>query len=384
MDVTLELSEPTRQRAWRFERIVEFLATGGVSFALLPLMWVLRAHAGLDSAELWVGFVAFYGAFVINDPHFAVTYVLFYRRFRARVAAGGRLARRYWLAGVVVPVLMAAWLAGAIAGHSAVLLGALIQVMFFLVKWHYVKQGFGVLMVLSARRGVTFSTWERRWALIHCFAAWAYAWASPADPGSRFEENGVVFTTIAHPVGLEQVCAVAFFGSAAALAVSLLNRVRAGNALPLTPVLGWLTSVWLWTVYSSSDPLFVYVIPALHSIQYWYFVTLLRRGEALENSGPPHFQSVSRRLLTLGASALLLGWVLLRALPGWLDDSLVLSDRAAVLGSTPYLAAFVTFVNLHHYFMDNVIWRRGNPEMALLTRSGQQLAATRPALGPAA
>jgi hypothetical protein len=33
------------------------------------------------------------------------------------------------------------------------------------------------------------------------------------------------------------------------------------------------------------------------------------------------------------------------------------------VGPTPYLAAITAAVNIHHYFMDWVIWRRGEPEM---------------------
>jgi hypothetical protein len=40
------------------------------------------------------------------------------------------------------------------------------------------------------------------------------------------------------------------------------------------------------------------------------------------------------------------------------------------LGATPYFAALYAFVNLHHYFMDFVIWRRDNPETQYL-RPGQ-------------
>ena len=80
--------------------------------------------------------------------------------------------------------------------------------MFLLVGWHYVKQGFGVLTVLSARRGVRWSDGERRVILAHCFAGWAYAWASPADPGRLVEEKGVVYRALAHPRGLELVSGV--------------------------------------------------------------------------------------------------------------------------------------------------------------------------------
>ena len=33
------------------------------------------------------------------------------------------------------------------------------------------------------------------------------------------------------------------------------------------------------------------------------------------------------------------------------------------------LAAFTTVVNVHHYFMDSVIWRRDHSEARLLLRS---------------
>jgi len=45
--------------------------------------------------------------------------------------------------------------------------------MFFLVGWHYVKQGFGVFIVLSARRGAFYAGRERLAILAHCFAGWA-------------------------------------------------------------------------------------------------------------------------------------------------------------------------------------------------------------------
>jgi hypothetical protein len=38
-----------------------------------------------------------------------------------------------------------------------------------------------------------------------------------------------------------------------------------------------------------------------------------------------------------------------------------LAEMAAI-GPTPYLAAVTALVNIHHYFMDSVIWRREHPE----------------------
>jgi len=356
--------------AWR-ARLTELLLVGGGTIVLFPLAWLLRGAVGLDAAELAVGFLAFHAAYVINDPHFGVTYLLFYRDVKKR-ALGDVFAPvqrvRYWIAGFFVPVVLAAWALVALSLGSAPIMAALIQLMFVLVGWHYAKQGFGVLTVLSARRGVRFSPLERKVFLGHCFAGWAYAWASPADPGTVVDEQGVLFTTWARSPGLELVTGVIFALSAVLLVGVLVRKRRAEGRLPPIAALGgFLITIWLWTVFTSLDPLMMYVIPALHSVQYLYFVGLLERNEGREKEGPPAFgRPVGVRLGIVAISAIALGWVLLNGVPGALDSLLAAeaTDSPKLvrrLGPTPYLAAFFAFVNIHHYFMDHVIWRRENP-----------------------
>jgi hypothetical protein len=365
---------PARPRPWA-EALREYALAGGLTPLLFPLSWLLRRALGLDAAEYAVGFTFFYAAHLINDPHFAVTYVLFYEdawaRATGRAFTGWQRAR--WLfSGVVVPVALAAWAIGALATKSAPALGLMIQLMFLLVGWHYVKQGFGVMIVLSARRGVRFLAHERWAILAHCYAGWAYAWASPADPGTEVEEKGVVYRTFAHSLGLERGTHVVFLASAVVLgAVLLRKRVREGR-LPIgTPLVALLSSIWAWSVYSSIDPLVVYVNPALHSVQYLYFVWLLKAPEARRREGPPDFEMSARsRLGLLAVTALGLGWLLFHGAPAALDDLLVpRRSRYTDLGPTPYFAALYAFVNLHHYFMDHVIWRRENPRTKVLVEA---------------
>jgi len=363
-------------RSGRVPRSVEFLVVGGATLLLYPLLWLLRRAIGLDAAELAVGFLMFHGAHLINDPHFSVTYLLFYRDARRR-AFGDVFDRRqrfrYLFAGLVVPLLLAAWLSSALASGSAYCLGLAIQAMFLLVGWHYVKQGFGVLRVLSARRGVHYSLVERRALLAHCFSGWAYAWANPASPAIEAEEKGVIYLSFAHPRWVEQIAVVAFALSTLVLVAVLLRKWRRERRLPpLAPLTGLLVSIWAWSVYSSADPLLLYMIPALHSLQYLYFVWLLtknqaRAGAGVPNFGPPAYQ----RVALLATGALALGWLLFHAAPELLDGARLSAHRRAhetlgELGPTPYFAALFVFVNVHHYFMDNVIWRRENPDTQYL------------------
>jgi hypothetical protein len=356
----------------RLSSLGELLAVGGLTPLLFPLSWLLRRAVAPGAAELAVGFTMFHAAHVINDPHFAVTYVLFYEDTRGRVLGSvfppaQRL--RYVVAGFVVPVVLAAWAGVALAAKSAVVMGALLQLMFALVGWHYVKQGFGAAMVLSARRGVTFLPRERVAILAHCLAGWAFAWANPAEPARELEEKGVVYTGVAHPAWFERVTGLALIATLVVMVVLLALKWRRERRLPLlTPLTAMLCSVWAWSIFSSADPLVLYVVPALHSVQYLWFVGLLRRNEAASFEGAPTFgPTVRSRLGLLAASALGLGWVLFHGAPALLDDALVKrADRFTDLGPTPWFAAIYAFVNIHHYCMDHVLWRRDNPRTRYL------------------
>jgi hypothetical protein len=357
---------------WR-TRLAEFMLVGGATLVLFPLSWLLRKAFGLDASEYAVGFATFYGAYVINDPHFSVTYLLFYKDVRRR-ALGTSYDRayriRYAIAGFVVPAALVVWAMAAIASRSAENLGWMVQLMFFLVGWHYVKQGFGVLAVLSARRGVRIEPRERTVILLHCFAGWAYAWANPAAPAGSFEEKGVVYHALAHPRWLEVTTGCALAASAVALVAVLVAKWRRERRmLPFAPLAGFLITIWSWTIYSSVDRLIQYLIPALHSIQYLYFVWLMKRNEARAAEGPPAFgRPTAVRLGFLAVSALGLGWLLFHGAPSFLDG-LHAPRRGAptdALGLTPFFAAFFVIVNIHHYFMDYVIWRRDNPDTRYL------------------
>ncbi|MBX3219085.1 MAG: hypothetical protein KF795_01120 [Labilithrix sp.] len=359
-------------RATRASRLAEFMVVGGATLVLFPLALLLRSAVGLDDAELAVGFTAFYAAYVVNDPHFTVTYLLFYKDARRR-ALGADVARaqrvRWIVAGVVVPIVLVAWAALALGFRSAEALGWMVQLMFLLVGWHYVKQGFGVVTVLSARRGYRVSPRERAAVLFHGYAGWAFAWANPATPAGKYEEKGVVYTALAHPRWLELTAGAVLALSTVTLAwVILARRRREGQTLPLAPLAGFLITVWSWTIFSSVDPLLRYVIPALHSIQYLYFVWLMKGAEARAEEGPPAFgRPVAVRVGLLALSALGLGVLVFHLGPTFLDTAFVpRPPRGASsfdpLGETPFFAAIFVFVNVHHYFMDNVIWRRDNPD----------------------
>jgi hypothetical protein len=344
-------------------RFFELLLVGALSPLLIPLSWWLRVRFDLDDAELAVGFLAFHAAHVLNDPHFAVTYLLFYENARGRMFDRGHPAHqrtRYFVAGVLVPCVLVGLAVYALIARSAQTLGWMVQLMFLLVGWHYAKQGFGVLTVLSARRGIRFTSYERTTFLAHCYAGWAFAWATPPLPSGEYEERGVVYWAVERPLWFAWIAGIALGISTLMLIIVLAQRWIRERSLPHGPLLAFLATVWLWTIGSAIDPLVRYLIPALHAIQYLFFVALLRRNEARAEEGPPIFgRPVSARLTALALGALGLGFFLFRGAPALLDGTWL--DDGTSLGPTPFAAAFYVVVNLHHFAMDAVIWRREHP-----------------------
>jgi len=358
----------------RRRAFAEAMLTGGATIFLYPLSWVIRRIWGVETSEYETSFFFFYLAYVINDPHFAVTYLLFYRNARKRAFSTeySRTQRMRWIfSGVVAPIILIGWGIAAIRMHSAQTIGWMVQLMYLLVGWHYVKQGFGVLNVLSARRGVKVTPMERRATLFHAFAGWAFAWASPISLGGDFEEKGVVYHAVAHPRWL-MITSGVMLGASSLLLIGVIvqRKLTEGKMLPLGPLVGLLVSIWSWMIFSGWDPLLRYAIPALHSLQYLFFVYLIRKNEAKAHEGPPSFgRPVVVRLVTIALASLGLGWLLFHGLPEFLD--LAFTPRIPPgdvdeLGQTPIFAALFTFVNLHHYLMDHVIWRRENPETKYL------------------
>jgi hypothetical protein len=117
----------------------DFLLLGGASLVVVPLTMMMPATAVPGMILLmWML------SDVINQPHFAASYQIFYRNFRDKIL-GETLPRemriRYMIAGIGAPILMVAFFTGTFLAGSALMLGWAGNAMLFLVGWHYNKQG---------------------------------------------------------------------------------------------------------------------------------------------------------------------------------------------------------------------------------------------------
>ncbi len=364
------VEERPRDKRFLFGPVIDFLCLGGSSLFLLPFMFALPAadfRAPVATTMLLI-------AHLVNNPHFAASYQIFYRGFAQkafRPDLGRAMQARYLFAGIVAPVLLVAFAAIGVLRGDALLLGYGGNIMALFVGWHYVKQGYGMLMVDAALKRKFFNVPEKRVFLVNSYLVWIFAWLSINATVSRQQLWGLQYYTFAVPAPIVTAAGLAAVASGLVALWILFARWRKGAGLPINGVLAYAVSLYLWILFVQINPLWLLVVPALHSLQYltvvWRYELNYEKGKgtALE---PPAISILERifgrryyqGMALFAATGVVLGYLGFWGVP-MLLDSLVPYKKDA-FGGTMFLFVFWIFINVHHYFLDNVMWRRENPD----------------------
>ena len=367
---SIAVTSPVRDKRFLFGPVIDFLCLGGSSLFLLPFLFVLPEadyRAPVATTMLII-------AHLVNHPHFAASYQIFYRGFAGKAFTadlGRAMQARYIFAGLIAPVLLMAFFAFAIARGDARLLGYGGNIMTLFVGWHYVKQGYGMLMVDAVLKRRFFKDPEKKVFLLNSYAVWIFAWCSVNNAISKQHLWGLNYYTFDFPEPVVWATGLAALVGGAACLWVLHTRWRESGGLAWNGVLAYAVSLYLWLLFVWVNPLWLLVVPALHSLQY---LTVVSRYELNyersrvggdERPTVPFLERIFGRrsyegLALFFATGLLLGYLGFWGVPQFLDK-FIPYDKAA-FGGTMFLFVFWIFVNVHHYFLDNVMWRRENPD----------------------
>jgi hypothetical protein len=338
---------------------------GGASFLVLPLLALVP-----DSRAALVLQISVYLSFLINYPHFAHSYQIFYRGFSDKLAGRNysrELSLRYFFAGVVVPVAMIVGFLIVLSTGNPKIVGSCAVVMFFFVGWHYVKQGYGLLMVDSALKRHFFNDREKKIFRINAYACWIFFFALN---GSLLRERNFMglkyyLPPVSRPL-LVAVGAAMLVTTIVALYAVVQARRRSGPSvvLPIAGYTAYFASLYVWLCVLFS-PAVLYAIPAFHSLQYlavvWKFESNRNHAILPANGDGALLSSPGFRFAEFVVAGVLLGMAGFWLIPLFLDTNLAY-DRT-VFGSQLSLFFCWIFINVHHYFLDNVMWRKDNPDV---------------------
>ena len=315
--------------------------------------------------------IAVAAAHFINHPHFAHSYQILYKDFGSK-AFGSHydpmMKARYIWAAVVAPIILILFFIVGTMTENARLLGYGANVMLFLVGWHYAKQGYGVLIVMSVAKKAFFNSLEKWVFLINAYAVWTAAWIYGNRAVAKHDFWNLAFYTFDVPDVIYDLSFLVCLITSLAVAVILIKVALERRRLPLNGLVGYLSALYLWTLFLGINPIYAAFIPAFHSLQYLLIVWRYEINESAvlaSDRKDCKDDSATRRFVILRVAyfigfGLLLGYAGFWLIPEFLDGTIPYSSE--IFGATLFVFMFRLFINIHHYLIDNVIWRRQNTD----------------------
>ena len=336
----------------------EVFLLGGGSLLTCVAFWIFFDRSMSINT---ISQVAFALAFAINHPHFMSSYVLLYNDFSKNIF---RQARYFW-AAVIVPIFLSAFLAFALGFGRTQWLGYAINSMYFLVGWHYVKQVFGCIIVTSARRRLYYQSWERRLMLGNLISLWAISFLQSQTSRPSFTFYGIVYSGLMlDPTLLKLAYAAVTISACAVVAMHLRKYIYEG----VRPTYGGMVahlSLYVWYLPTFAHPGYAYFIPLFHSLQYLAFVWTFKANQVSAQLRGLNVVETRNgwvsQFISWGVTATALGALAFELVPKGLDAQAWIG--APDMGTSPFLVGFLLFINIHHYFIDNVIWKSSNEEL---------------------
>jgi hypothetical protein len=362
---------PSAQSGYLFHPITDFILAGGGSVLVLaPVFWLIGDRASAHPTAVAINATLL---LVLNYPHFAHSYQLLYDGIGKRIKGPDttqKVRLKYIWAGFVAPLLIAGFLVTAYLSGNVRMLGYVAHAYFFSVGWHYVKQGYGVITVLSAVRRIYYSNLEKKLLLLNGYTVWIYSWMAFNDALRQDTLFGVKYFLLDIPQIAVTIGWWAVMLTTIALAAALAHRVFVRRQpVSWNGIVGYVSSLYLWVIAVFTDPIFTLFVPAFHSLQYLLFVWRYQINKAAseaptsaaDSSTSAATQDVKGRVARFVMVGMVLGFLGFVGVPMALQ--LTLAPDATLWGPTVFTFIFAAGINLHHYFIDNVIWRRDNEDV---------------------
>ncbi len=350
-----------------YNPIVDFLLLGGATVFILPVAALIP-----ESYSPKVFLFLFWLSFLINYPHFAHSYQIFYRNFRGKLNGTGipqHLRWRYAFAGIAVPLIMLMLFAIAYASGSSSMLAFSAYSVAFFVGWHYVKQGYGILIVDTVLNRAFFNDPEKRILRANAYACWIFFFLLLNYAVRERDYSGLKYSLINVPLPIMYIAAAVMLVTTILAAKSFFEATKRnqGRPFPFNGTTAYIVSLYVWlSVYFMSTAAALSVIPALHSLQYlavvWRYEKNRNQALASDSGIAAPAEFAWRKFLRFSIIGIVLGVIAFVALPFSLDAKM--NYDKSVYGTQYFTFMFYVFINIHHYFLDNVMWRKDNPDVS--------------------
>ncbi len=365
-------------------RFLDFWMLGGASILVWFVMIAVqgfRTSWAVDQHFKNLTYTAASLSLLVNYPHFLISYKLAYSR-------GRHFVLQNWWQLIAVPILLTALFAMAFFAYdtpvsslplvsgaadalapwganarvlSAPRLGDLLftaafNVMIFTVGWHYTKQVFGCMMVYAHFDGYPLTKPQRDLTRRALLSIWGmnlvYANLSATQSSfSQFNYYTFDLPDIAGPISELVVGA----GLVLVVYKVFYANYRSTGRLPSLNLLAPFVALYIWWLPQTRQFEFYFLLtPLFHSLQYLAFVY------KMEDTRLQAQRHREVRATALVVGIVLAGWLAFEFVPNTIDNQLGTFNAWNMFF---FFTAAMLFINIHHYFIDNVLWRFKDPEV---------------------
>ena len=365
-------------------RFADFWLLGGASLLVWLVMFAtqgFRAAWAIDQHFKNLTVTTASLSLLVNYPHFLVSYKLAYGRGRAFVTT-------HWWQLVAVPALLVATFACAYAAYALpvsqlpiisllsrdlaplgnnarvfsgprlgdLLFGLTFNAMIFTVGWHYTKQVFGCMMVYAYFDKYKFSPAQRTLTKYALLSIWWLNFAGGNVAGAQNNFSQFTYYSFDLPDILVPLTTfVVLAGFALVVYEVFWKNYKERGQLPAVNMVVPFVALYVWWLPMTRQYEFYFLLtPFFHSLQYLAFVYKM---EDTRIRGLRH-PEVRGTIVAFGL--VVAGWLAFEFIPNEVDTALGTFKSWQMFF---FFTAAMLFINIHHYFIDNVLWRFRDPEV---------------------
>lgn len=245
------------------------------------------------------------------------------------------------------------------------LMGLSIWFMYLTVGWHYAKQAYGCMMVYAFYDDFKLSLNQKKILKYSVITLAAYQFLMTSQMMDQYKSLGV---SIQDPrfqgihlasLGLPEwmftvskILSVGFFiGS---LIVFFQVQRKTKKWPPLNFLIPWAALYIWWLPVGNLPEFYLLTVPFFHSLQYLPFAARVEIEKI--NKTKAFDLQLSIRILIL----LFVGFSAFELIPSILDSTLETDINQT---SWFFMIAFSVFINIHHFFIDSVVWKLKDAEI---------------------
>jgi hypothetical protein len=323
--------------------------------------WVDTAMIGGLSLLTCLGFALFYGhgdtkpyeraalglCFLFNFPHFSATVYRLYQKQDN--------IRQFPVTALGLPVAIFAGIVASVLEPQLIAPYFLLLYLFW-SPYHYSGQTVGITMVYARRCGFPIGQRERLALSGFVFATFMCLLARIARDGPS-DFYGMPMPRVYFPDWLLWAVVAAMVAGGLVFAGFVVRWCLSEKRLLPPIVLLPAITQFVWFVPGAGLKAFVFFVPLFHSLQYLLIAAVMQLSLRLHDAdGERSWQRIGRETLRWGWRNMLGGAVLFIGVP-WLFAWAPMP----FIGVAGIIAAAI---NIHHFFVDGVIWKLRDPVTA--------------------